>query len=119
MFLVPRYVCNEVFNQSHKALRRSLNLHEAFPHLKSHNLLPHSKDHSEILDYTLTREKRIDKAISWLPLNGISDYLTPFISCLRESTGDAGDAHQELADILEEQCDVELKRYKYGKTVYW
>ena len=48
---------------------------------------------------------QIDRLLVWLPRCGQPDYIHKFIQCLRESSDDAGDAHSELADVLQEDME--------------
>ena len=48
---------------------------------------------------------QIDRLLVWLPRCGKPDYIHKFIQCLRESSDDAGDAHSELADVLQEYME--------------
>lgn len=41
----------------------------------------------------------------WLPHCGQPNYMRKLIQCLRESSEDAGDAHNELADALQEAME--------------
>ena len=55
---------------------------------------------------------------------GHDDYLVKFIWCLRSSAADAGDAHNELADLLESEYkdmltrQVSLTEEISKKTIY-
>ena len=102
----------------HNELRESLNFHTIYSLLNSYRLILPSEDHYVISNPKISTETKIDMVISWLPKAGNSDYLTPFISCLRESgKGDSGVAHTELADEMEKQRDEEWKKYKYGTMI--
>ena len=48
---------------------------------------------------------QIDRLLVWLPHCGQPDYIHKFIQCLRESSDDAGDAHSELADVLQKSVE--------------
>ena len=110
---IPRHVCDAVIHQLHDNLRMYLNFHSIYPYLNSHGLLD-SLDQSILTYPETTIEKKVDIIIGWLPKCKQSDYLTPFIACLRESSKQAGNAHLELVDQFEKLIKAELHQMKGG-----
>lgn len=111
--MIPRQVCNAVFQKLHSDLRQSLNLHAIYPLLNCRHLLS-SLDQSILTSPHTTTEKKVDIVISWLPKYCVSDYLTPFLECLLESGDEAGLAHLELAEKMKAQCIRELVKWDQG-----
>ena len=56
-----------------------------------------------------TTYSKIDKLISTFPECGHNDFVLRFIYCLRESASEAGEVHEQLADILQEALDTASK----------
>ena len=107
---ITRDVCDAVFYQLHDELRMYLNFHSIYPFLNNYQLLHGSLDQSILTDPKTTSEKKVDIVVGWLPKCKQSDYLTPFVACLRESSEQAGDAHLELADEFERLIQEELQK---------
>ena len=91
-----------------------LNFHSIYPFLNNYQLLHGSLDQSILTDPKTTTEEKVDIVVGWLPKCKQSDYLTPFITCLRESSEQAGDAHLELADELEMSIQKVLQIKRSG-----
>ena len=58
----------------------------------------------------------MDIVLSWLPKSSLSDYLTPFIQCLEESSGQAGEGHVELVASMRAQVQREMENYDEGEA---
>ena len=71
--------------------------------LNQNGLIPH-EEYRELLNIpqTDTNHDRIDRLFAIIPSCGHDDFLMRLIHCLRESVPEAGDAHKELADSLQE-----------------
>lgn len=95
----------------HQQLRQYLDFHTIYPLLRTHYL---SENHVHLANPEITREQKIDMIISWLPKYNRSDYLTPFIDCLKESAQTVPN-HVELVDAMETLRDEELKKHRIGK----
>ena len=96
-----------------------MDLHAMIPVLKNNGVIHLSEDHELLLANTrISTEKRIDLVISWMPRCGKSDYLTPFIQCLRKTADSgAGEGHDELISKLEERKHIEAENDAVGECV--
>ncbi len=101
-------MCDTVLHRLHDECRCLLNFHSIYSLLNSHHLLSPSLDQSVLTSLTTTIEQKIDMVISWLPKCEMDDYLSPFVECLLESALQAGDAHRELADMINTECRKEM-----------
>ena len=100
---ITKGVCEAVFQAVHKDMRELLDFHTIYPLLNARHLLRPGLDQAILTNPTITNERRIDVLISWLPKCELSDYLTPFVESLMESSDQAGDAHKELASMMKLQ----------------
>lgn len=107
---ITKKVCEAVFQAVHKDMRELLDFHTIYPLLNSRHLLRPGLDQAILTNPTITHERRIDVLISWLPKCELSDYLTPFVESLAESSDQAGDAHRELAAMMQLQLQKEMLR---------
>ena len=100
---VPKSYQTTILNNHHDKFRKKLNFRSILSLLNEKGLIPH-KEYRELLKIpqTDTNHDRIDRLFAIIPSCGHDDFLVRLIHCLRESVPEAGDAHTELADSLQE-----------------
>ena len=100
---VPKSYQTTILNRHHEEFREKLNFISILSCLNKHGLIPH-EEYSKLLEIppTATNYDKIDRLFAIIPSCGHDDFLIRLIHCLRESAPDAGVAHEELADSLQE-----------------
>ena len=103
---VPRSDQTTILNNHHDKFREKLNFKSILSLLNVSGLIPH-EEYTKLLNIppTETNYDKIDKLIAIIPSCDHDDFLMHLILCLRKSVVDAGDAHEELADSLQEALD--------------
>ena len=102
---VPHGVCKAVFREIHCELIQYLDFDTIYPLLMNHGLLRVPVDYRHFVTPENTQVQKIDMIISLLSnCNKKSDYLTPFIDCLKESVHHAPN-HAELVKAMEKCRD--------------
>ena len=103
---VPRSDQTTILNNHHDKFRKKLNFKSILSLLNESGLIPH-EEYTKLLNIppTETNYDKIDKLIAIIPSCDHDDFLMRLILCLRKSVVDAGDAHEELADSLQEALD--------------
>ena len=94
-----------------------------FPYLMQESLIS-DRAGKKYTDPKCFDYQKIDLLVTAVPMCGHDDYLVKFVWCLRSSAADAGDAHNELADLLESEYkdmltrQVSLTEEISKKTIY-
>ena len=92
-------ISKKVWRDHKEQMKSSLSV-AIFPFLVKDSLIP-GTDRLKYVDPKTTEVKKLDIIIGSVPRSGHPDYVLKFIKCLRDSSQEAGQAHEQLADLLE------------------
>ena len=92
-------ISKKVWRDYKDQMKHSLNV-AIFPFLMQYSLIPVT-DSRRYVDSKTTEVEKLDIIIDSVPRSGHPDYVLKFSKCLRDSSQEAGQAHEELAVLLE------------------